>query len=257
MADISDTSHVQVMSKRLYFMSGLTLQADFEPSGSASWTLDDMLACSALAASASRDVAFIGRASADVSGSLAVDIISRAGIDTAGIDRYSDVPAPLTLRSGTAETIYNIPSAEAFNPVWPRFEDGDVMVWGGYFSLDSTVHTMMLDLLRYAAARKVRMVYVPYFSGLQVPRVTRVMPLIFDNLELADTVIATTDIIKEIFGSEDMAGVYANNISFYASRFFAVDNGKDTLDEFTPDGKVTRKAAMSPADAVASIVISL
>lgn len=116
---------------------------------------------------------------------------------------------------------------------------------------------MMLDLLRYAAARKVRMVYVPYFSGLQVPRVTRVMPLIFDNLELADTVIATTDIIKEIFGSEDMAGVYANNISFYASRFFAVDNGKDTLDEFTPDGKVTRKAAMSPADAVASIVISL
>ncbi|MDE6485789.1 MAG: carbohydrate kinase family protein [Duncaniella sp.] len=245
------------MSKRLYFMGGLSLKVMLQPAGDASWTLDDLMANAAIAAATHRDTAFIGRASADITGSLATDILVKAGIDTAGLDRYSDVPLPLTLASGDSETICTIPSAEAFNPVWPRFEAGDVMVWGGYFSLDPTVHTMMLDLLRYASARKVTMVYVPYFNRLQVPRVTRVMPLIFDNLELADTVIATTDIIETIFGNADMGAVYNNNISFYAPRFFAIDNKKGTLEEHIKGEAVTRPAAMDTAEVIASIVISL
>ncbi|MDE6416175.1 MAG: carbohydrate kinase family protein [Duncaniella sp.] len=245
------------MSKRVYFMSGLSLRIDLDTSGEATWALDDLMANAALAAAPRRETAFIGRASADITGTLAADILVKAGIDVTGLDRYSDVPLPLTLASGDAETICSIPSAEAFNPVWPRFEAGDVMVWGGYFSLDPTVHAMMLDLLRYAAARKVTMVYVPYFNALQVPRVTRVMPLIFDNLELADTVIATTDIIETIFGNSDMAAVYNNNINFYAPRFFAVDSKKGTLAEYCKGEAVTRPAAMGAAEVIASIVISL
>ncbi len=245
------------MSKRLYFMSGLSLKVVLDPSGTASWTPDDLIANAALATAPHRETSFIGRASADVSGTLAADILVKAGIDTTGLDRYSDVPSPLTLASGDAATIYAVRSAEAFNPVWPRFEDGDVMVWGGYFSLDPDVHSMMLDLLKYAAARRVKMVYVPYFTELQVPRVTRVMPLIFDNLELADVVIASTDTLKAIFGSDDMEAVYRNNINFYAPLLYAYDTRQGVIGEYTAGDSMIHPAAFPPAEVIASTVTAL
>lgn len=245
------------MSRRVYFMSGLSLKVMLDCDADASWELDDLIANAAIAAARARDTAFIGRAAADVSGDMAVDMLVKAGIDIAGLDRYSDVPLPLTLESRGARTIYTIPSAEPFNPVWPRFEAGDIMVWGGYFSIDPGVHAMMLDLLRYASARKVTMIYVPYFTSLQVPRVTRVMPRIFDNLELADIVIASADIIAAIFENSDMAAVYTHNISFYARRFFAIDESAGTLTEYSAEGEVARDAAMPQSAIIASIVIAL
>ena len=234
------------MSKRVYFISEPAIRINILPGGDLKWEIDDLLTNTALDYG---DCAFIGRVSADVTGRLIMERLDTR-VDTRGVEVYSDVPVPLTVAAdtGTARpALYALPSGEAFNPVWPRFEEGDIVVWGGYFSLDKSVHQRLTELLKYASARKARMVYIPYFTELQVPRVTRVMPEIFDNLELAQTVVATTGIMNRLFDSPDLKSMYHDHVKFYAPRFYALEKSGTNYDVvFASDG-MTYPAGISLA----------
>lgn len=91
--------------------------------------------------------------------------------------------------------------AEPVNAVWPRIEEGDVVVYGSYMTLEERDHARLLEFLKYAKARKAYLVYLPYFESHQVPRITRVMPAVFDCLELADLVVGRDADVRAIFPS--------------------------------------------------------
>ncbi len=243
------------MNKRVFFISEPSVRISIGKGGELKWEIDDLLTNTALDFDGSCTPSFIGRVSADVTGRLIMDRLE-SRVDTRGVDVYSDVPVPLTVtaESGASRpALYSIPSAEAFNPVWPRFEEGDMVVWGGYFSVDKSVHPRLIELLKYASARKTRMVYVPYFTELQVPRVTRVMPEIFDNLELAQTVVATTGVMDRLFDSPDLKSMYHDHVKFYAPGFYALDGTADRYDvAFASDGK-TYPSGITLADLLKSL----
>lgn len=259
-ADIWVISRATKMSNRIFFMGELSLDITVGADGKAACGMSDMLVNTALLTAPCADVAYIGEASADLTGNLIVSALTAGGIDIAAVDRITEGQSPVTLRTPDHKedpVIYSAAPAEGFNPVWPRINPGDLLVWGSYFSLDKRVHPMLLEILRYARARKATLLYVPYFSHGQVARVTRVMPEIFDNLELADAVFATTDIMTALFDNADMDAVYCNNLNFYTSLFYAATPSAGEIVCYRGGTREVMTASCRTADMLAGVVAGM
>lgn len=246
------------MSNRIFYMGGLALDITVGADGSARYGIDDLLVNAALKSARDRSVAFIGEASADLTGNLIAGILDGGGIGLEAVDRITEGQSAVVFHSPSAPAMsYSVSPAEGFNPVWPRINPGDIVVWGSYFSLDKRVHPMMTDILKYARARKAFTVYVPYFESYQVSRVTRVMPEIFDNLELADAVFATADTLAAIFGNGNIDEVYRNNLNFYTSLVYSVDEQASTVTCYEGRKSATVKKSGTTAAVLADVVALL
>lgn len=169
---------------------------------------------------------WIGEAAAGTVGDHMVRNLSESGVNTDSIDRFTEGVSPVRIFAPgePASTINhsNLPK-EPVNAVWPRIDEGDVVVYGSYMTLEERDHARLLDLLKHAKARNACLVYLPYFESHQVPRITRVMPAVFDCLELADIVVGRDADVRAIFTESDMVDVFKDHILFYCSRFLHLD----------------------------------
>jgi len=174
---------------------------------------------------------FVGEVAADAVGDYIVAHLVNSNVDVKSIDRYTEGLSPVRISGSdpAARTVgHEKFPAEPVNAIWPRIDEGDVVVFGSYMALDERNHLRLLDLLKYAKARKATVIYLPYFAPYQVPRITRVMPQIFDSLELADIVVGTVGDIKAIFPGNDIAATFKNHILFYCRKFLCIDaHGKE------------------------------
>lgn len=192
---------------------------------------------------------WVGEAAADTVGDHIVKVLEGARVDCTSIDRFTEGVSPVRVMSGgdskSAVDHSRFPD-EPVNAVWPRIDEGDVVVYGSYMALDGRNHARLLDLLRHAKARKAFLVYLPYFEPYQVPRVTRVMPAVFDCLELADLIVGRDADIRAIFNGVDMADIFKDHILFYCRRFLHLDAEAKKLRFF--DGNSSWSLTCHPTD---------
>ena len=109
-------------------------------------------------------------------------------------------------------------------------EENDIVVFGSFFSIEENVRRPLTELLAYAIERKAIIVYLPGFQPELCSRITRVMPYIVENLEVADIVIARESDMKKIYNQSDASQCFNNNIRFYTDNFLYEDSrGNATL----------------------------
>lgn len=181
---------------------------------------------------------WVGEAAAGSVGDYIVKSLEDARVDVTSVDRFTEGVSPVRIFSdgndGTKVDHSRFP-AEPVNAVWPRIDEGDIVVYGSYMTLEERNHSRLLEFLRYAKARKAVLVYLPYFEAYQVPRITRVMPAVFDNLELADLVIARDADIRAIFEGKEADAIFKDHILFYCRRFLYMDPAEKKLRFFDGD----------------------
>lgn len=187
---------------------------------------------------------WIGEAAAGTVGDHILKYLNDAHVGTDSIDRFTEGVSPVRIfaggdQSGTVD--HSDYPDEPVNAVWPRIEEGDVVVYGSFMTLEERNHARLLDLLRHAKARKAYLVYLPYFEQHQVPRITRVMPAIFDCLELADLVVGREADIRAIFPDGSMDAVFKDHILFYCRRFMHLDPAEKVIRIFDGDESWTKK----------------
>lgn len=182
---------------------------------------------------------WIGEVAANAVGDHIVKALENYKVDCTSVDRFDKGLSPVRVIGEGADSLNKVdhsryPSAP-FKVLWPRIDEGDIVIYGSYMTLDERDHARLLELLHHAKARKATLVYLPYYEPHQVPRVTRVMPAVFDCLELADLVIAREADIKAIFGDEDIDSIFRNHILFYCRRYLNIDAGSHRLRFFDGD----------------------
>ena len=101
------------------------------------------------------------------------------------------------------------------------------------------------ELLAYAQDRKAIIVYLPGFKPELCSRITRVMPAIVENLEVADVVIARESDMMKIFGKADARACYNEHIKFYCNNFLFSDS-RHNVSLFTKSGVLTRESDGTP-----------
>lgn len=169
---------------------------------------------------------WVGEAAAGTVGDHILKYLRQANVGTDSVDRFTEGVSPVRVfADGDTSTTVNHSNypKEPVNAVWPRIDEGDVVVYGSYMALEERDHARVLDLLKHARARKAYLVYLPYFETHQVPRITRVMPSVFDCLELADLVVGRDADITAIFPEHDMDAIFKDHILFYCRRFLHLD----------------------------------
>ncbi|MDE6277369.1 MAG: hypothetical protein K2M06_04595 [Muribaculaceae bacterium] len=192
----------------------------------------------ALLAKAGLPVVMASEASSDGVGTMVVDFLEKAGVATASIDRFTEGRTPLNVFTlgpdGRPQlTRYEkYPPEEGFDIIWPRVEEGDIVIFGGYYAIDPRNHNRMMRFLENAREMKALLIYLPGFIPGQEPRITRVMPALLENLELADMVLTRSDDLSMIFGL-DGAQCYARNIGFYCRSMVNVDADARVITYFT------------------------
>jgi fructokinase len=183
----------------------------------------------AILARAGLPVVMASEAAADSVGQIVVDFLSRAGADVAYFDRFTEGRTPLNVFTAGREGILRLnryeqyPPQDGFDIVWPRVDEGDIVVFGGYYAIDARVRPRLTKFLDHASEMKAVLVYLPGFLPEQEPRITRVMPALLENLELADIVITRNDDLRLIFGVDEDAACYRNHIGFYCRSLVNVD----------------------------------
>ncbi len=212
-----------------------------------------------LAAELSRrghDVVFASEVGNDAVGDLIVHYLDSEGVDTRSIERSVTMMTPATLTFGDMPPVrYDRCDSESdgFDIVWPEVERArTVVVFGGYFAVNQRVRPRLMQLLGYMTDRKCPVIYVPGFDLSRVSRITRVMPMIFENLEIAATVVTQTADILNIFGKADPAAVFRDHFDYYVDRY--VNIGDDGVaDLFEIGGRTCRFDVKAGGDANAAL----
>lgn len=180
------------------------------------------------------DVIMAADTAADAIGDAVVNFIEAAGVDIKSIDRFTEGRTPLNVyvfntANAPALTRYESYPDNAFDIIWPRIDPGDIVVYGGFYAIDARMRNNMVKLLAYAAERHAIMVYVAGFPKEQEPRMTRIMPQIFENLEWANVVITRSKDIELIFNNADATSCYTNHIDFYCRSMINIDANNATI----------------------------
>lgn len=223
-----------------------------------------LLNAAAMLAREGLPVFMVGDTGADSPGDIVVDTLIKAGVDTTSVDRYADGLTPVTFFFGDKVTPYRLPTREGgFDVVWPRIDSGDIVVFGGYYAIDPLIHQRLMSLVVYAVERKAFVVYLPGFMSQLAPRLTRVMPAILENLEVASLVLTRSTDLSTLYNDTDPGRCFAEHITYYSQSLVNLDVVNASVSCFT--GKSVSTATLSsPADtllwnsaAVAAVIAAL
>lgn len=183
-------------------------------------------------------VSVVSEASVGPVGDRVVNWLRDTGCDISGVDRITEGLTPALLYLPDAEgrmtvTRYENYPDDCFDVIWPRIEEGDVVIFGGFYAIDPRMRRRMSQFLQNAVDHKAVMVYLPGFLPAQAPRITRVMPAIYENLEIADVIITRTTDLQAIYGTADVSRCYADQIDYYSHSLVNVDSGSSTVTYFS------------------------
>ena len=180
-------------------------------------------------------VTLLSEIARDPVGDIIADFLSEAGIDTASVDRFTEGLTPVNIFTNTGDsadeavTRYEQYPDNCFDVVWPRIDEGDIIVYGGHYAIDPRMHGRMSQLLEHAVERKAILVYLPGYLPVQEPQITRIKPAILENLEYASLVIARSCDLLTVFGVSDGEQCYKRHIDFYCRSLITVDNAADRI----------------------------
>lgn len=195
---------------------------------------------------------------------LGNDTIGRqiaAKLKSCGVDvSYADVMAAKTsvvLRRENEIERYDIPSInEGFDITWPRVEREDVVAFGGYMALDARIHDRLWAFLSHCKERKAKIVYIPDVVDPRLQRITKVMPAVFENLEISDMIITLPGDLEKLYGYEDAARAYKNNLSFYCPNVAALKQVSAERCEVVAFGNVPEAEPASCNQLISDILMS-
>lgn len=174
--------------------------------------------------------------SADAVGDIVMKYFTASGVDTTSVDRITEGRTPLNVFTATgvdatptAHVRYDICTEEGFDIIWPRVDEGDIVLFGGYYTIDPLKRRRLQQFLDNCKEHKAKLIYAPGFRASIEPRITRVMTAVLENLEIANTVVAIGSDLQHIFGSDDAEKVYKNNIQYYCDNFHCINAANGTL----------------------------
>lgn len=196
------------------------------------------------------EVEFVSECATDGVGDMIVDTLKKNGVGVRSVDRFTEGQSQVSLifrdKEGNERFSEYVKYPDSrFDVLWPKIEENDIVVFGSFFSVEESVRQPLSELLAYAQDRKAIIVYLPGFKPELCSRITRVMPAIVENLEVADVVIARESDMMKIFGKADARACYNEHIKFYCNNFLFSDS-RHNVSLFTKSGVLTRESDGTP-----------
>ncbi|MBQ1836234.1 MAG: carbohydrate kinase, partial [Paludibacteraceae bacterium] len=161
---------------------------------------------------AGADVLFVSETGKDKVGRIVLDFLKENGISTDYIYLYDEVNTPVSMAflndKNDAEYVFYKPRPQSL-PVEPLpvLSDGDALLFGSFYSLSADTRSRLVPLLSQSAKVDCVRYYDPNFRSSHLKDLDRLLPVILDNMRSADIVRGSDEDFRNIFGSDEFAGL--------------------------------------------------
>ncbi len=161
-----------------------------------------------------------------------MEFMHKNGVNTDYIDLYNekDGKTPVSLafldENNNAEyTFYHQFPTDRLNVAIPLINEGDIIIFGSYFSVNPLLRHNIIEILEFAKTRKAIIYYDPNFRKAHAHEAMKLMPSIIENLEYADIVRGSDEDFKTIYNLDNPDKIYTDKIKFYCPNFIYTQGG--------------------------------
>lgn len=166
-----------------------------------------------------QQVIFLSEIGTDKVGTIIADALSGSSVDISKSDRHI-AKTPVVLDIDGVTSRYGIPDdGEGLDITWPRIEHEDTVVFGGYLAVDPRVRRQLWAFMTNVAEREATIIYVPDVADDRITRITKVMPYVYENLEIANRVITLPFDLDALFRHNDPERARRENFAYYVDDY--------------------------------------
>lgn len=172
------------------------------------------------------DTALVTELGNDRVGQDIMAFMQQYNISTSYIDLYpkEEGKTPVSLaymdENNNAEYVFYHQFPEnRLNVAMPLINEGDIVLFGSYFSVNRQLRNRIIEILEFAKTRKAIIYYDPNFRPNHKHEAMKLMPSIIENLEYADIVRGSDEDFKTLYALDNPEKVYIDKIKFYCPNF--------------------------------------
>ncbi len=152
------------------------------------------------------------------------------GVDTSHVYVYPENKSAISLaflneRNEAEYLFYKDYSSQRLD-TFPKVTADDIILFGSYFALNPVLRPKVSDFLNYARHQGALIYYDLNFRSTHANDAIKLMPIIIENMELADIVRGSSDDFRNMYGMEDPNKIYTEKIMFYCPRLIATAGAK-------------------------------
>ncbi|MCB8998816.1 MAG: carbohydrate kinase [Bacteroidales bacterium] len=152
------------------------------------------------------DVSFISELGNDQLGSNILRFLADNGVNTQFIEQYPGYKTAIALAflddsNEASYTFYKDYPAKRLSSIHPHFEEGDLVLFGSFFSVTEGVRETMMHYLMDAKENGCILIYDPNFRKAHMNELEKLKPFIQENLSMADIVRGSDQDFNLIFGT--------------------------------------------------------
>lgn len=158
-------------------------------------------------------VHFVSEYAVDRAGEIIDDFLKNNGVDTTSVYRYREGKTAVSLafldESNNARySFHKIYPQDRLSIDVPDFKAGDIVLFGGFYSLMKEVRSQIVSLVSAAMQKGALVIYDPNVRSPHKDEIEELRSMVYENLEMADLVRGSDEDFMTILNIPDAAGAY-------------------------------------------------
>jgi fructokinase len=175
-------------------------------------------------------VYFIGEYGMDEVGNIIDAFLKQNHVFTQYVYRYYGGKSSLALaflneNNDASYDFYKIYPEKRLDMQFPELQEDDIVLFGSIYAVTLEVRTKLLEFIREANKKKAIVIYDPNFRKQHLHELSKLRPLIFENMTLANIVRGSNEDFSFILGTDNADETYAE-VSKYCTNLLYTANKK-------------------------------
>lgn len=158
-------------------------------------------------------VNFIGEYGLDEVGNFIDRFLKENNVSTEYVYRYFDGKSALALaflndQNDASYDFYKIYPKKRLHIRFPDIEQDDIILFGSFYAVTPEVRDIMIKFIKHANKQKAIVMYDPNFRKGHLHELTKLRPLILDNIAHSNIVRGSNEDFSFIFGTKGVDEAY-------------------------------------------------
>jgi fructokinase len=180
------------------------------------------------------NVEMISELGDDHVGRLVLDFLNKNGVSTSSIKPVKGFKTPVSLafldENGNAHySFYKNYPDERLNISWPVIGNGDLLLFGSFYSLDQGVRDKLISFTQNAKHNGGMVVYDPNIRKNHLNEIRKLMSRVNENISLADIVRGSDEDFRNLFDLDDPVKIF-EKIQSLGCKYLIITRGKEGVD---------------------------
>lgn len=187
-------------------------------------------------------VSFIGECGTDRAGEMIATFLQKNSVNTNFLQKLENKQTIISLafldKKNEASYTFYRSEPGSFERVIPEFRNGDILLFGSYYSVSEANGAGVMKIVKHAAEKGVILYYDPNFRKPHLDQLKVLRPLIKRNIRISDIIRGSSEDFELVFGTGSAKETWELDC-FRGNKVLIYTSGEKEVEVFTEE--FTRK----------------